>query len=128
MNELTLEWVTKAEGDFATARRENRVRKQPNYDAVCFHAQQCAEKYLKAYLQESGSPVPRTHSLAQLVGLVPSTFEAWRDSLDRLDRYAVEFRYPGDLADRSDARNAFMTVKLFRTFARAVLGVDAPDP
>jgi HEPN domain-containing protein len=40
--------VTKAEGDFLTAGRELRARKSPNYDAVCFHAQQCAEKYLKA--------------------------------------------------------------------------------
>jgi HEPN domain-containing protein len=52
MNPLTLEWVDKAEGDYATALRELRARKQPNYDAACFHAQQCVEKYLKAYLQE----------------------------------------------------------------------------
>jgi len=51
MNPLTLEWVDKAEGDLITARREYRARKSPNYDAVCFHAQQAAEKYLKAYLQ-----------------------------------------------------------------------------
>jgi HEPN domain-containing protein len=43
MNPLTLEWIEKAEGDFATAQREQRARKMPNYDAVCFHAQQCAE-------------------------------------------------------------------------------------
>ena len=48
MKPMTLEWVAKAEGDFAVMEREARVRKKPNYDAVCFHAQQCAEKYLKA--------------------------------------------------------------------------------
>lgn len=37
MNPLTLEWIEKAEGDFATAQREQRARKMPNYDAVCFH-------------------------------------------------------------------------------------------
>jgi HEPN domain-containing protein len=31
---------------------ELRARRAPNYDAACFHAQQCAEKYLKALLQE----------------------------------------------------------------------------
>lgn len=56
MNPLTLEWIDKAEGDFATAGREIRVRKLPNYDAVCYHAQQCAEKYLKALLQEANIP------------------------------------------------------------------------
>ena len=70
MNPLVLEWVQKAEADFQTAQREYRVRKDPNYDAVCFHAQQVAEKYLKAVLQEIGSLVPRTHSLAELVALV----------------------------------------------------------
>ena len=42
MRALTQEWVDKAEGDFHTASREARVRKAPNYDAVCFHCQQCA--------------------------------------------------------------------------------------
>ncbi len=43
MQPLTLEWVAKAEGDFSTAGRELRARKAPNYDAACFHAQQCFE-------------------------------------------------------------------------------------
>lgn len=38
MNPLTIEWINKAEGDYATANREFRVRKTANYDAVCFHA------------------------------------------------------------------------------------------
>jgi HEPN domain-containing protein len=128
MNELTREWVAKAEGDFATALRESRVRKQPNFDAVCFHAQQCAEKYLKAFLQHSGAPVPRIHNLVHLTGLcaqIDAGFEPWRDSLDRLDRYAVEFRYPGEMAERADARQAISIVRSFRAFARSRLGIDA---
>jgi HEPN domain-containing protein len=53
MKPITQEWVNKAEADFATAQREIQVTKTPNYDAVCFHAQQCIEKYLKACLQEA---------------------------------------------------------------------------
>jgi len=49
MNPLTIEWVNKAEADLLTARREFRTRKSPNYDAVCFHAQQAVEKVLKSY-------------------------------------------------------------------------------
>lgn len=49
MNGLLREWVDKAEGNYATAERELRARKFINYDAVCFHAQQMAEKYLKAH-------------------------------------------------------------------------------
>ncbi len=38
MNPITREWVDKADGDFATARRELEVQIDPNYDAVCFHS------------------------------------------------------------------------------------------
>ena len=89
MNDLTREWIVKAEGDFATAGREMRARKQPNFDAVCFHAQQAAEKYLKAVLQENGADVPRTHNLIDLLGLCvafDSTLTLQRDLLVALDR------------------------------------------
>ncbi len=46
MKPLTQEWIHKAEADFSSAQRELRARKNPNYDAACFHAQQCVEKYL----------------------------------------------------------------------------------
>lgn len=39
MQALTPEWISKAEGDFITAGREIRARKDPNYDACCFHSQ-----------------------------------------------------------------------------------------
>ena len=65
MNELTVEWVEKAEGDFDTAGRELRARQRPNYDAACFHAQQVTEKYLKAFLQEHGQAFPKTHNLVE---------------------------------------------------------------
>lgn len=54
MKPIATEWVSKAEGDFAILERECRARKNPSYDGVCFHAQQCAEKYLKARLCEAG--------------------------------------------------------------------------
>jgi HEPN domain-containing protein len=62
MNPLTVEWIDKAEGDLLTAQREYRARIRPNYDAVCFHTQQTAEKYLKAWLQEAGKPIPKIHN------------------------------------------------------------------
>ena len=42
-----LEWINKAEGDWSMVSREAAVTVDPNFNAVCFHAQQCAEKYLK---------------------------------------------------------------------------------
>ncbi len=121
MNELTAEWIAKAEGDYATAARELRARRSPNYDAVCFHAQQSAEKYLKAFLQENGIDFPKTHNLIELLELclpLDPTFELQRDLLVQLDRYAVRYRYPGETAEKPEARVAFDTGKVVRAFVR----------
>ena len=105
MKPLTREWVAKAEGDDATARRELRARKHPNFDAACFHAQQCAEKYLKALLQENGLKIARSHNLkviAQaLLPAFPFLNEIVRD-LRALTGFAVETRYPGKSAGRHE--------------------------
>lgn len=126
MNELTAEWVEKAEGDFETTRRELRARRRPNYDAVCFHAQQVAEKYLKAFLQEHGKAFPKTHNLVELLELcltVDPEFETYRNRLILLDRYAVRYRYPGDTAGKDEAREAYRTARILRQFLRVKLGV-----
>ncbi len=70
MSALVEEWVKKADADFATAQREIAVTKTPNYDAVCFHAQQCCEKLMKALLLSVGVTPPRTHDLAYLATLL----------------------------------------------------------
>jgi HEPN domain-containing protein len=122
MNDLTTEWVIKAEGDYATAGRELGVQDYPNYDAVCFHAQQTAEKYLKAFLQENGVSFPKTHSLIELLELclpLDDELETLRPDLIRLGRYAVRYRYPGVIAHKSEAAIAYETVTAVRVALRA---------
>ena len=124
MHALTEEWITKAEGDFRTASREMHARRELNYDAVCFHCQQCAEKYLKALLQEQGHHIPKTHDLNQLLEYClpyDGTLEPHRDLLKDLTRFAVEFRYPGESATKEDARTALQHAKILRAFLRPKL-------
>jgi HEPN domain-containing protein len=126
MKPLTGEWVEKAEGDFATASREIRVRKAPNFDAVCFHAQQCAEKYLKALLQEADLPFGRTHHLIALLDLLVSIFPSWellRPQLQNLNAYSVAIRYPGESADKTAAREALDLALVIRQEARKTLRI-----
>ena len=128
MNPLTLEWIQKAEGDFATAGRELRARKDPNYDAACFHAQQCAEKYVKAILQEQSIPFGRTHNLIALLDLLLPRDDAWGDArphLEVLTVYAVSVRYPGESVDRSSARKAVRHAAAVRDRARRSLSLPA---
>lgn len=109
MQPLSIEWINKAEADLATARRELRARKTPNFDAACFHAQQCVEKYLKALLQESAIPFGKTHNLSLVLDLFQGRsprLELLRPTLTILNAYAVEYRYPGESADKQIAREA----------------------
>ena len=66
MNDTVKEWIEKAERDLATAKREQAALEQPNYDAVCFHAQQCIEKLMKALLIHLGAIPTKTHDLSFL--------------------------------------------------------------
>ncbi|NLI76562.1 MAG: HEPN domain-containing protein [Candidatus Riflebacteria bacterium] len=126
MKPLTREWVARAEGDLTTARRELRARTSPNYDAACFHAQQCAEKYLKAVLQERGIPFGRTHNLLGLLQTLPDlecSWESLRSPLVLLNLYSVNVRYPGESAGRPEAREAVQACERVRDEVRVRLGL-----
>lgn len=126
MNPIAREWMEKAEGDFATAMRESRVTASLNYDAVCFHAQQCAEKYLKAVLQEAGIAFGKTHHLVSLLDSVLAVEATWaslRADMQALTVFAVAYRYPGESADESEARDAMNKCESFRRLARQKLNL-----
>jgi HEPN domain-containing protein len=127
MNPAVAEWVEKAEGDFATAGRELRARKNQNYDAVCFHCQQCVEKYLKAVLQVNDIRIPKIHHLLELLALIlkfDTSYEFLRADLDTLEDYAVHFRYPGEFAEKDQAQSAYQAAKIIREFAQQKLGIN----
>ena len=125
MKETTREGLDKAEGDFGVAERESAAT-QANYDAICFHAQQCAEKYLKGWLNERGIRFPKTHDLLVLLDLalpVDPILETLRAPLAHLSDFAFEFRYPGEWADLQTARDALTDCSTIRTEMRRQLGL-----
>lgn len=97
MKKITEEWIAKAEKDYLVAIRELKA-KPPATEAVCFHAQQCIEKYMKAILQEGDVEFEKIHDLDILLGqcmeFMPE-LESYRDELIKLSTYAVDVRYPG---------------------------------
>ena len=126
MSLTTGEWVDKAEGDFATLGRETRARAKPNYDAACFHAQQCIEKYLKARLNQAGIHFEKIHDLVVLLDQALAVEPAWslfRSDLGTLSQFAVTVRYPGPMAARKEALEARRICRAFRLAARAALGL-----
>ncbi len=128
MKPLTSEWVAKAEGDFHSAVRELRARKDPNYDSSCFHAQQCVEKYLKAFLQEEAIKFSKTHNLTNLLTLAhparPS-LSLLQPQMTALNIYSVDIRYPGETADKAAAKSAVASCREARRVIRTALGLPA---
>lgn len=126
MKQLTLDWIDKAEGDWFAAQQLYRARKHPNYDAACFHTQQCAEKYLKARLEEAGIVFSKTYNLSHLLTLalqVESQWIALQSQMNALGIFAVDFRYPGKSASKLDARQAIKDCRVVRRIIRATLGL-----
>ncbi len=124
MNGTVKEWLAKGERDYQTARREFEVGDSPNYDAVCFHAQQCIEKTMKGLLIHHRLAPPRTHSLVHLYDLlkpVCPTLVCAVEDLRHLTTVGATFRYPGESADHEDAEQALERCGRLRdVFARFV--------
>jgi HEPN domain-containing protein len=122
---MTEEWVDKAEKDYRVALILARSR-EPFHDQACFHCQQCAEKYLKALLQELGLPVPRTHNLLALRTLLlphHGFVRPLRRGLEFLSRFAVGPRYPLYDATKRQARAALRWAGKVRRACRNLLGL-----
>jgi len=128
MNGTAKEWTAKAEADFSTAARELKTPESPNFDAVCFHAQQCVEKLMKALLIHLGIVPPRTHDLTELDRLLGPVCAQWSwpaQELRFLTRASVDFRYPGESADREEAIESLDIATRLRERLRVLLGLPA---
>ncbi len=126
MNATVKEWLNKAEKDFATACRELAAVDNPNYDAACFHAQQCIEKLMKGLMIHLGVIPNKTHDLAYLNQLLTPACTEWSwpsEDLRFLTRAAVAFRYPGESADKEEAQKALQIAAGLRDKLLALLNV-----
>lgn len=120
------EWVDKAEADYQSAVVLHRRRKAPLPDVVCYHCQQCVEKYLKAYLIAQGNTPPRIHDLEDLLNLCAlhdATLIVRLPLVQILTPYAVLIRYPGMTATVAEAKEAVKAMRLLRTVVRRKLAL-----
>ncbi|MFU8858632.1 MAG: HEPN domain-containing protein [Deferrisomatales bacterium] len=97
--ELAALWLHKAQNDLVTGEQTLLLPDGPT-DTVCFHAQQAAEKALKALLTAHESTAPRGHDLLRLLDLATEhlpELAGFRAPLAQMTAYAIEVRYPGGL-------------------------------
>lgn len=117
------DWLAKAHDDLRVA---ELVEPHGLVDAVGFHAQQAAEKYLKALLVARNQNVPRTHDLERLVDECRQCGIPLPAEIDEaamfLTPFAVLSRYPGwgSIAG-SDAQRALALANEIRAFALSIL-------
>jgi HEPN domain-containing protein len=126
MKPITREWIDKAEADYAAALAFRRSRKKFSRDIVCFHLQQCVEKYIKGRLVEADVGFPKTHDLERLLDIAITVEPLWatlRPALSGITEYGVLFRYPGSNATPEEARRVMMAATRIRKTIRQSLGL-----
>jgi HEPN domain-containing protein len=121
--EIVRQWLAKAEQDMQASRTLLETG-LPLFYPACFHAQQAAEKYLKALLTWHQIEFPKTHAIEQLLDLLKEADAETASSLKDavvLTPYGVDIRYPGDQPEpnREEAREA---VGLARRVRDVVIG------
>jgi HEPN domain-containing protein len=108
-SDLVKGWVRKAESDLENTRM--CLDSDRALDTACFHAQQAAEKYLKAYMTSRGLEFPFVHNLEKLIEICAETeadFLTIRLVGADLTPYAVELRYDDEFwPDMATARHAY---------------------
>jgi len=101
MKDITGKWIQKADEDMKVVEHELKLEEaECAKGAVCFHAQQAAEKYLKAFLADKGKATGKTHDIAVLLKLC-AEYDAAFDKIEaaELNFYAVQVRYPDDFVE-----------------------------
>jgi HEPN domain-containing protein len=125
-------WLKKAAGDLLTAKTMVDMEAAPT-DVVCFHCQQSAEKYLKAFLVNVDQDFPKTHDLQRLLALCQAhepEFGSMEPAAVALTDYAVETRYPDDWREipMTEAHEAIVLADQIKAFVEARPEVSAILP
>jgi HEPN domain-containing protein len=126
--DLVKAWLDKARKDLHFAKEALR-QGEDFTDVACFHAQQSAEKTLKAYLVWLKIEFPKTHLLGDLLDLIAQedlSLENWREGLQAMTPFAVETRYPEfTLPSVEETKGAIQTAQEVLEFVQTRLPEEA---
>ncbi len=121
-----LAWFAKADADLELARRALGPDR-PLSDMACFHAQQCAEKYLKGYLVAHDIPFRFVHELGYLINLCADLDPALADlrpAAVTLNPYVATVRYPSEAAPEPNIEKAQEAIQLAQQIATYVVAFE----
>jgi HEPN domain-containing protein len=113
------EWVDFAEKDLLASEILSKNHPKP-LEIICFHCQQCAEKYLKAYLVYNENEFEKTHNLILLNSFcikIDNSFNNILNECIRLNIFSVNARYPSNIEiNEKDSETALNDVKNIKSF------------
>lgn len=109
-------WLRKADHDLLNI-ENNLASEEIPWDTVCFHAQQAAEKILKAFLVHHGRDLTKTHDLVALLAHsveCEAGLAILESDCRQLTSYGVAARYPDDLFEPSETDGRDMVSAAYR--------------
>jgi HEPN domain-containing protein len=124
-SETVKEWLKFADDDFGFATISLQI---DNYFyQICFHYQQAAEKYFKAYIMDNNLEFRKIHDLIELLEICKTKetgIDILRESCVFLNRFYIESRYPMNLPEdftRSDADAAYKHCLIIQGYIKKLL-------
>ncbi|MHB9037491.1 MAG: HEPN domain-containing protein [Armatimonadota bacterium] len=125
--EKVRQWADYADEDLRLAKHALQIEEGCPCRLIAYHAQQCVEKYLKAFLVMRGVDFPYTHNTGRLLELCVEQGVSADEigDADELTPYAVTTRYPGEDEEvsRDEAVQAVRTAERVREVMRGELPV-----
>lgn len=134
LRQKVLQWLLYAEEDLRLARHGLTLKSNCPCRLIAYHAQQCAEKHLKAYLVHQSVDFPYTHNIARLLELC-AEYASWAEGLtdaEELTPFAITTRYPGqdEEVNRVEATRAVEIAERVRKVVLTALadaGINLPN-
>jgi HEPN domain-containing protein len=121
------DWLLKANNDLKAARAILEYYEHPPTDTICYHCHQVAEKVLKGYLVYHQIFFHKIHDLIALLNLCftkDKDLEFLRDTLEVLNQYYIETKYPPDMPinySKEEAKEAINKARfVFKTIKNKI--------
>ena len=113
-------WIQFADEDLRLAEHALKLSSGCPYRLIAYHAQQCAEKYIKSFLVFHEIEFPYTHNLRQLLQLCGKDIRQTLEDADNLTPFAVTTRYPG-IDEEVSKLEALSAINIAKTVKRQIL-------
>lgn len=131
LDDIVKEWLVFANRDLDSAKHLNGTMRPKPLEIICYHSQQAAEKFLKAFLFCNSVNPPKTHDLNMLCEMCEEINDSFSEialQCGSLTKYGIAPRYPYELEiSDEDTESALNKAEKIKEFIEGLLAGDAED-